>query len=155
MDRYKYSIELRYIKQKENVSQQIDSKYIKSVIIDRDYINNNLPVIFMNVILDKKLIDNMIKNQDKNTMVLTIYKYIYKENKLATKTRYIHNEMMYFIQEDLNYRSSLDFSEKENVEREDKFRRLRCGCWSSCLLVASSCLYPQESQCSNRSWVDA
>ena len=45
MDRYKYSVELRYIKQKENISQEIKSDHISSIIIDRDYINNNLPVI--------------------------------------------------------------------------------------------------------------
>lgn len=127
MDRYKYSIELRYIKQKEKESQEIKANHIKSIIIDRDYINNNLPVIFMNITLDKKLIDNMIKNQDKNTMVLTIYKYIYKENKLPTKTRYIHSEMMYFIQDDLNYRSTVDFAEKETVEREDISKLISIG----------------------------
>lgn len=117
MDRYKYSVSLTY--KKEKISQKIESMNIKSIIIDRDYVNNNLPVIFMNISLDKKLIDDMIKNHDKNTMVLTIYKYIYREGKLSSKVKYIHGEMMYFIQDDLNYKDSIDFSEKENKERED------------------------------------
>lgn len=127
MDKYKYSVELRYIKQKERISQEIKSEHIRSIIIDRDYKENNLPLIFMNITLDKKLIDDMIDNNDKNTMVLTIYKYIYKENKLATKTRYIHGEMAYFIPDDLNYRSSLDFSEKENKERDDISKNTNIG----------------------------
>lgn len=127
MDRYKYTIDLRYIKQKENISQEIKSEHIHSIIIDRDYINNNLPVIFMNITLDKKLIDDMIKNYDKNTMVLTIYKYLYRENKLTTKTKYIHQEMMYFLSDDLNYKASLDYSDKENEEREDISKTISVG----------------------------
>lgn len=127
MDKYKYSVELRYIKQKERISQEIKTDKIRSIIIDRDFKNNNLPVIFMNITLDKKLIDDMIKNNDKNTMVLTIYKYIYKDNKLPTKTRYIHEEMTYFLSDDLNYRSSLDYSETENKEREDITKNINIG----------------------------
>lgn len=118
MDQYKYNIQLRYIKQKERISQEISSIHIQSIIIDRDYINNNLPVIFMNISLDKKLIDHMIENSKTNTMVLTIYKYIYKEGKLSTKSKYIQEEMAYFIQDDLNYRASVDYSSKENNDKE-------------------------------------
>ena len=127
MDRYKYSIELRYIKQKENISQEIKADHIHSVIIDRDYINNNLPVIFMNITLKKDLIDDMIKKSNENTMVLTIYKYLYRENKLTTKTKYIQEEMMYFIQDDLNYKSSIDYSDKENKDREDLLKTISIG----------------------------
>ena len=66
MDKYKYSIDLRYIKQKERISQEIKPEHIRSIIIDRDYKANNLPIMFMNITLDKKLIDDMIKNYDKN-----------------------------------------------------------------------------------------
>lgn len=127
MDRYKYSIDLRYIRQKENISQEIKSEHISSIIIDRDYINNNLPVIFMNITLKKDLIDDMIKNYNKNTMVLTIYKYLYRENKLTTKTKYIQEEMMYFISEDLNYRASVDYLSKENKDKEDLLRTISIG----------------------------
>lgn len=127
MDRYKYSIELNYIKQKKNISERIRSEQIKSIIIDRDYLNNNLPVIFMNITLDKRVIDDMIKNYNKNTMVLTIYKYIYVEGKLTTKTKYIHEEMMYFLTDDLNYRQSIDYADKENEEKEDMYKTISIG----------------------------
>lgn len=127
MDRYKYSVELSYIKQKQNISQKISPYHIKSIIIDRDYINNNLPVIFMNVSLDKKLIDDMIKNYNENTMVLTIYKYLYREGKLTTKTQYIHQEMMYFLSDDLNYRSSVDFADKETEQKDDILKTISIG----------------------------
>ena len=127
MDRYKYSIELRYNRLKEKRSDLIRAEQIKSIIIDRDYINNNMPVIFTNIALDKKMIDHMIKYQDTNTMVLTIYKYIYREGKLATKIKYIHNEMMYFIPDDLNYRASVDYGSKENDEREDMYKLISLG----------------------------
>lgn len=127
MDQYKYSIELKYIRQKERIAENITPEHIRSFIIDRDYINNNLPVIFMNITLKKTLIDDMILNSDKNTMVFTIYKYIYREGKFSTKTRYIHEEMMYFIQDDLNYRDSLDFNTKEVKEREDITKNINIG----------------------------
>lgn len=127
MDQYKYTVELSYINQKERTSQKITSNHIKSIIIDRDYINNNLPLIFMNISLTRDLIDNMISNSDVNTMVLTIYKYIYRENKLMTKTRYIHSEMAYFLDEDLNYKDSIDYSDKENKGREDLTKNITIG----------------------------
>lgn len=114
MDQYKYTVQLRYNKQKERISQEINPMHIKSIIIDRDYIKNNLPVIFMTLSIEKSLIDHMIENSKSNTMVLTIYKYIYRESKLATKTKYIHEEMAYFIQDDLNYRASVDYNDDEN-----------------------------------------
>lgn len=127
MDKYKYSIELNYIKQKKNISQKIKSENIKSVIIDRDYINNNLPVIFMNIVLDKRLIDDMIKNYNINTMVLTIYKYIYVEGKLTTKTKYIHGEMAYFLTDDLNYKEAIDYSDENYTENEDLYKTISIG----------------------------
>ena len=127
MDRYKYSVELRYNKQKERISQEIKPEHIRSIIIDRDYVNNNLPVIFMNISLRKDLVDNMIENINKNTMVLTIYKYIYNEGKMKTKVRYLYEEMMYFIDDDLNYRNSLDYSSEENKTREDLTKNLNIG----------------------------
>ena len=130
MDRYKYSVQLRYIKKKENISQEVKSSRIRSIIIDKDYINNNLPVIFMNITLQKDLLDHMILNSKKNTMVLTIYKYIYKEGSLPTKVQYIHSEMAYFIQEDLNYRASLDYSSEENKEKDEITKNLNIGLMS-------------------------
>lgn len=130
MDRYKYSVQLRYIKQKKKISQEIKADHIRSIIVDRDYMNNNMPVIFMTITLDKKIIDDMIKNYDENTMVLTIYKYLYRENKLTTKTKYIHAEMMYFLSDDLNYRDSIDYSDKENKEREDITKTITIGLMS-------------------------
>lgn len=130
MDKYKYSIQLRYIKKKENISQEIKSTRIRSLIIDKDYSSNNLPVIFMNITLQKDLLDHMIRNSQKNTMVLTIYKYIYREGKLSTKIKYIHSEMAYFIQEDLNYRASLDYASEENKEKDTITKNLNIGLMS-------------------------
>ena len=130
MDKYKYSVQLRYIKKKENISQEIKSTRIRSLIIDKDYSSNNLPVIFMNITLQKDLLDHMIHNSQKNTMVLTIYKYIYREGKLSTKVKYIHSEMAYFIQEDLNYRASLDYASEENKEKDTITKNLNIGLMS-------------------------
>lgn len=127
MDRYKYSVELRYIKQKENISEEIKSNRIHSIIIDYDYIENNLPVIFMNITLKKKMIDDMLLHENENTIVLTIYKYIYRENKLTTKARYIQHEMKYFLPDDLNYRGSIDYSDEENENREDLQKQIQIG----------------------------
>lgn len=127
MDVYKYSVELSYNRHKERISEKIKPENIRSILIDKDYINSNLPMIFVNLTLKKKLIDDMIKNSTKNTMVLSIYKYIYKEGKYTTKTRYLHEEMMYFIDNDLNYRDSLDFSDKENTNREDVTQNINIG----------------------------
>lgn len=130
MDQYRYKVSLNYIKQKERISQEILPVHIRSIIVDRDYINNNLPIIIMNISLQKDLIDHMIQNSKVNTMVFTLYKYVYREGKLTTKKRYIHAEMAYFIQDDLNYRASLDYASKENEDREDLNRNINIGLMS-------------------------
>lgn len=130
MDQYKYSVQLRYNKLDSRTSEEISAMNIKSIIVDRDYINNNLPIMFINLALEKSVIDDMILNSKKNTMVLTIYKYIYREGKLMTKTRYIHSEMAYFIDDDLNYRSSVDYSSEENIGKKDISKSINIGLMS-------------------------
>lgn len=129
MEKYKYSIDLRYNKLKENVSYKISPKNIKSIIIDRDYVENNMPLTFLNVALDKNLIDDMILNSEKNTMVLTIYKYIDfndSNNIQKAKTVYIQSEFSYIIQENTNETKSIDYS-GDNAERNDILRYITIG----------------------------
>lgn len=129
MEKYKYSVDLRYNKLKENVSYKISPKNIKSIIIDRDYVENNMPLTFLNVALDKNLVDDMIVNSEKNTMVLTIYKYIDfddSNNIQKAKTAYIQSEFSYIIQENTNETKSIDYS-GDNAERNDILRYITIG----------------------------
>ena len=50
---YKYTISLQYLNIRQKVSTDIKTECIKSVIIDHNYDKNCMPVIFINLRLDK------------------------------------------------------------------------------------------------------
>ena len=56
--KYKYKAELFFVNTEKNKSTEIEYNNIKSFTIDHDYESNNMPTIYMNLALDKALIDS-------------------------------------------------------------------------------------------------
>ena len=57
---WRYKIELTYLDRKNNKSTKIKNECLKSLIIDHNYDKNCMPILYMNLSLDRALIDNMI-----------------------------------------------------------------------------------------------
>ena len=62
---YRYIIEMIYLNNKKNKTTNIKTECIKSIIIDHNYENNCMPIIYATMKLDKALVDDMIINVKK------------------------------------------------------------------------------------------
>lgn len=127
MEQYKYSVEMRYNDKKTMTARLIREEYIKSIIIDRDYKNNNMPMIFVDISLSKKLLDDMKLNAATNFITLTIYKFIDNTTTQKIKTKYFQDRFAYFIQDDVNYQDSLDMLNDDTKENEDAYKNITIG----------------------------
>ena len=112
-NKYRYDAIFQFVL--DNESTDLDSKYIKSIIIDFDYKKNTMPLIYITISMDNKIILKMLQNQDKGTIVFTIRRYISNNNYQNTiKSNYIKNNFIYFIADNLNIREANDDSEDLN-----------------------------------------
>ena len=103
-----YSVELTYIDNNKQ-NHLIDPAKISSILIDYDYEHNNMPIILINVNIDKNILDDIINNAEKNSMIFALYCKEYKDGgSVPIKTEYIRKEFLYLIYEEPNKTSALD-----------------------------------------------
>lgn len=107
---YNYNITAEWRFQGKVVA--LDPAYIKSLIIDRDFEKTNMPIIFLELAITKKMLDNFIVNKSNATIRLTIQKF-----DIATNFRqnYISAEFVYFMTDDVNYNATLDYMTDNNT----------------------------------------
>ena len=94
---YHYDASMSYIlNNKETV---IDPLYIKSVVIDYDYKELNMPMIFVTITITQDLLDTMIENQDIGIVIFNMNRAVANSNSSEIFTKYISDEFLYFITE--------------------------------------------------------
>lgn len=122
---YKYSVEMSYVLSQDDISN-IDSMSIKSIAIDSDYKNANMPMLFITLSLNKRLIDKMVKNQDTGIMILNIKRCTVTSDMPDLYANYINDKFIYFISEDINKNDSADY-EGANADRNDIYKLTTIG----------------------------
>lgn len=122
---YKYAVEMRYVLNQEDITY-LDPMNIKSVAIDSDYKNANMPMIFVTLSINKRLIDKMVKNQDTGTVLLNIKRCTVNSDMPDLYIDYINDKFIYFISEDINKNDSADY-EGANEDREDIYKLTTIG----------------------------
>lgn len=122
---YKYSVEMSYVLSQDDISN-IDSMSIKSIAIDSDYKNANMPMLFITLSLNKRLIDKMVKNQDTGIMILNIKRCTVTSDMPDLYVNYINDKFIYFISEDINKNDSADY-EGANADRNDIYKLTTIG----------------------------
>lgn len=125
---YKYSIDMKYVLDDE--VKDIDNMNIRSVAVDCDYKNTNMPMIFVTAAIDKNLIDKMVENQDTGFIILNIRKAISNSGMSDLYTDYISDKFIYFISNDINKASEIDYTD-QNSDREDLFKIVSLGLLSA------------------------
>ena len=70
---WRYKIKLTYLDKVNNKSVKIKNECLKSLIIDHNIDKNCMPVLYVNLSLDRALIDDMIININKNLITLYFY----------------------------------------------------------------------------------
>lgn len=99
-----------------------DENTIKSVILNHDFDNKNMPIIYLQISIPPDQYNTMVQNRSNANIVFTLYKYDATSSS-QIKKKYISDSFSYMMTSDPNYNESLNtgsnqtFSEnKNNVE---------------------------------------
>lgn len=126
--KYEYYIDLYYNCMDYKEPKLIDQKNIKSLTIYKEYDKYNMPIATMNLYIDKKFADNIIKNSKTATMIMAVYKY-QLDNNAAIKQLYFKHEFSYLTDDDTNKTEDIDYAktDSKDEDREDVYRILKLG----------------------------
>ena len=126
--KYEYYIDLYYNCMDYNEPKLIDQKNIKSLTIYKEYDKYNMPIATMNLHIDKKFADNIIKNSKTATMIMAVYKY-QLDNNASIKQLYFKHEFSYLTDDDTNKTEDIDYAktDSKDEDREDVYRILKLG----------------------------
>lgn len=91
---YLYSADITFILDGE--SYHIETSKITSIIVDHDYVNNNMPMIFINATIQTQILDLMLENQNTGKIIFTLQRAIANSDMPGLFTDYIKDEFIYF-----------------------------------------------------------
>lgn len=98
--KYKYSATAQIIFDSEDI-EDIPAENIGEFIIDYSYDEYTMPMIYMNITLKDSIIYKMSEKQNVATMIFTVQKYVYEEDKAPLVMQdYIKREFIYFLMDD-------------------------------------------------------
>ena len=91
---YKYKADMKYINGETTIN--IDNVNIKSVIIDSDYKNSNMPMIFVTASIHTDNISELEDNQSTGIIILNIQRAVVNSDMPDLYTDYINDKFIYF-----------------------------------------------------------
>ena len=113
--KYKYSASAQILFDKEDV-EDIDSEHIGEFIIDYGYDEFTMPTIYMNLTLKDSIIYKMIEKQNTATIVFTLQKFVYEDDKAPlVKLDYIKREFIYFLMDDYTKSNVSDDLDEQGI----------------------------------------
>lgn len=107
---YKYKVSMIYLDQVRNISKTIKTECINYIVVDNDYIKNSMPIIYVSMGIDKKLLDDMKLNCNTNLIVLALSKY----DDLTSEKQEVEcfrKKFTYFIPNGANANDSIDYND--------------------------------------------
>lgn len=131
---YKYRVEMHYINNAKKKTSEIPNECIKSIIIDHNFEENCMPVLYANMQLDKALIDDMITNINDNLILIAVYKYDNIAD-MRQEIEIIRDKFIYFLPDDVNKTPSADYNDS-NIDETlgTTYRPITIGLMSSTML---------------------
>lgn len=111
---YRYTADLKYVL--NGTVYDIDTPSIKTMAIDRDYINRNMPMVFITLGVYQSLANKMRLNQDTGYFILDIKRCIYNSGNPDLFTNYISDKFIYFIAGDIDIDNNVEYKEDEPDE---------------------------------------
>lgn len=108
---YRYTVSMAYLDQKRGKSTDIKTECIKFIIIDHNYEENHMPIIYASLKLDKKLVDDMILNCNDNLIMLAMHKYDDLTNE-KQEIECFRKKFAYFLPNDINKHDSVDYNDE-------------------------------------------
>ena len=124
---WRYKAEFTYIDTTKNKTVEIKNECIKSIIIDHNYEQNCMPIIYVNAMIEKALLDHMILNINNNILSVVLYKYDeLMDHQLDIEC--FRDTFTYFLPDDVNKMDSIDYNEKTNDQNYgDTYRKVSLG----------------------------
>lgn len=108
---YRYTISMAYLDQRQGKSVDIKTESVKYIIIDHNYDVNCMPIVYISIGLDRKLLDDMILHCNSNLIMLAMFKY----DDLTDEKQEIEcfrKKFIYFLPNDVNKYDSVDYNEE-------------------------------------------
>lgn len=128
MSRYMYKFSMSYVA--NNQTTDIKPECIRSVSIERDYDNLHMPIMIVDFMLDRNLIDTIILNAKSGLFNIFCYKYSLEGDQYTDCI--FQGQFNYFLQEDINYNKDIDYTDKDKEnnggkDRKDVYRNIPIG----------------------------
>ena len=124
---YKYKSELTFLTGNETIV--IDDMQIKSIAIDSNYKELNMPMIFVTASIDRNHMDSIIDSQNTGTAIFKIQKCVDNSEMPDIFIDYISDRFTYFVAMDINKAADMDY-EGNNEGREDLYKLTTFGLMS-------------------------
>lgn len=123
---YRYTIDLKY--QGGGQDTYINAEQIKEIIIDHNYDINCMPVIYAMFTADRKLVDDMIKNQNNAYFILNISAFN-QNSFFGSSTNALNVRCTYFINDDVNKTDPIDYTSStgEEITQGNTFALVMAG----------------------------
>lgn len=135
---YNYRVEIDWNKDMKEVTS-VSTEFIKSILIDRDYDNKNMPTIYITLSISRNLADQIILYKQSSSIFFRLFKF--KQNNEDFEEEYINDEFIYFISDDINYNKNVEFKDNEDIEKDDEYRELVIGMLNKSLLDINKLQY--------------
>lgn len=123
--KYNYSFDLTYVGS-DGQTFDISPEKIISVFISEDFDNNNMPLIFVTLSLDKKQIALMSQTTETAKMIMSQYKFIVGNDMGTIKELCFRNDFAFFMDTGANFINDLDYDESGENENQ-LFRKVNIG----------------------------
>lgn len=121
---FKYTATMKFLLGQD--VYDINAYSVKSIVVDSDYENNNMPLVFVTASISRKIIDLMVQNQDTGIIILDVKRCVNNSDMPDLFTDYVVDKFIYFISNDINKNDEQDY-EGQNEGREDLFKIITIG----------------------------
>lgn len=128
---YKYHAKGYYVLGQDKYP--IEYSNFRSIVIDHDYTENNMPIMYAIMNLSTKVIDLIVKNKETGVFILNIQKSQDYSDNSELWVDYINDTFVYMIADDINKTDSRDY-ENANEGREDIYKEITVGLLSQNLI---------------------
>lgn len=110
---YGYQASLKFVFADGEI-YNLTAENVMSIVIDSDYIGNNMPMVFLTVHAEDGLLDKIVQEQDTAVAIFDLKKKIFNNDMEGYFTDYISGRFIYIISDDLNKDIGLDDDDVEN-----------------------------------------
>lgn len=121
---YRYTGSIKFVIDGEVFT--LEALNIKSMAIDNNYRNMNMPMLFVSLAVDRRLLDKIVQGQYQSTAIFEIKRCVANSDMPDLFEDYISDKFVYFIDEDINSNDKMDY-QGANEDREDLFSIVPIG----------------------------